>query len=80
MSECAVNEHLEIIAALRKGDAPSAVKLMEEHVGSVEKRAVLGADMTLTTDLGAILGRYSSAIMAPKRLAFLSVGERRRRA
>ena len=35
-----VNEHAEIIAALRAGDADRAVAIMDHHMGAVERRAV----------------------------------------
>ncbi len=58
-SECAVNEHQEIIAALRTGDAERAVALMDEHVGSVEARALL-KDRTAPEPLAAVLSRYGA--------------------
>lgn len=57
-SECAVNEHHEIIAALRAGDGERAVALMDAHVGSVEARALL-ADRAAPEPLGAVLSRYA---------------------
>lgn len=59
-SECAVTEHSQIIAALRRRDAEAAVRLMDAHVGSVEDRALSnmpGADASL----GTILSRYAVA-------------------
>ena len=38
-SDCAVDEHSQIIAALREGDADKAERLMEHHLGAVELRA-----------------------------------------
>ena len=40
-SDCAVDEHSQIIAALREGDVDKAVRLMEHHLGGVELRADL---------------------------------------
>lgn len=40
-SDCAVEEHSQIIAALRAGDADAAVRVMRHHLGAVEKRADL---------------------------------------
>ena len=60
-SECAVAERSAIVAALRSGDAANAVRLAEEHVGSVEKRARL-ADPRGDASLGAFLSRYAEAI------------------
>ena len=65
-SECAVNEHSEIIGALRRGDADFAIRQMDEHVGSVEKRALLANVADAEPDLGSILSRYAEAIEAAK--------------
>ena len=40
-SECAVNEHRAIIAALAKGDAARATALMNEHLEAVAGRALI---------------------------------------
>jgi DNA-binding GntR family transcriptional regulator len=63
-SECAVNEHSEIIASLRRGDEEAAMRLMDDHVGSVEQRAVLSDAAGPEGGLGAVLARYSAAIEA----------------
>jgi len=57
-ADCAVNEHREIVAALRAGDADAAVRMMEQHLGSVEHRALLDQDRDAVFDLGAVLSRY----------------------
>ncbi len=57
-SECAVNEHSAIIAALRERDAEKAIHLMDHHIGSVEQRALLLDGTGSEADLGAILSRY----------------------
>jgi DNA-binding GntR family transcriptional regulator len=62
-SDCAVNEHSEIIAALRAGDAATAIHLMDHHIGAVEKRALLGDDKAAPA-LGDVLSRYAGAIVA----------------
>lgn len=59
-SECAINEHHEIIAALRAGDAAGAVALMDEHIGSVEARALL-KDRGAQEPLASVLSRYRTA-------------------
>jgi DNA-binding GntR family transcriptional regulator len=74
-SDCAVNEHSEIIAALRDGDAARAVALMDEHVGSVERRALLGDDAGARPALGDVLTRYAGAIAAKD--AAIPLGRRR---
>jgi DNA-binding GntR family transcriptional regulator len=58
-SECAISEHQEVIAALRAGDAERAVAIMDEHIGSVEARALL-ADSTAQEPLAAVLSRYAT--------------------
>ena len=57
-ADCAVNEHREIVAALRAGNAEAAIKVMEEHLGSVEQRALLDQGREAAFDLGAVLSRY----------------------
>lgn len=57
-ADCAVNEHREIVAALRAGNADAAVALMEHHLGSVEQRALLDQGRDAPFDLGAALARY----------------------
>jgi DNA-binding GntR family transcriptional regulator len=58
-ADCAVNEHREIVAALRAGNAEAAIKVMEEHLGSVEQRALLDQGRETAFDLGAVLSRYA---------------------
>lgn len=40
-SECAVNEHRELIRALRQGDRKKAVELMGHHLGAIQDRAFI---------------------------------------
>jgi DNA-binding GntR family transcriptional regulator len=61
-ADCAVNEHREIVAALRAGNAEAAVKIMENHLGSVEQRALLDQGRDASFDLGAVLSRYTEAL------------------
>jgi DNA-binding GntR family transcriptional regulator len=61
-SECAISEHSEIIRALRAGDAAAASALMDDHVGSVEKRAVIDDSREAAPSLSTILSRYSSTV------------------
>jgi DNA-binding GntR family transcriptional regulator len=63
-SERAVNEHSEIIAALREGDAATAIPLMVEHVGSVEQRALLADAARTEPDFGEALARYARLVKA----------------
>lgn len=42
-SDCAVDEHSQIIEAIRTGDAARAIEIMEHHLGAVAGRAELSA-------------------------------------
>jgi DNA-binding GntR family transcriptional regulator len=61
-ADCAVNEHREIVAALRAGNVEAAVKIMEHHLGSVEQRALLDQSRDAGVDLGTILARYAEGL------------------
>ncbi len=61
-ADCAVNEHREIVAALRSGDADAAIRIMDHHLGSVEQRALFDHDRNAEFDLGAVLSRYTEAL------------------
>ena len=60
-SECAISEHSALIAALKAQDTAAAERLMDEHLVSVETRALIGEEAETAPDLGSILSRYSSA-------------------
>ncbi|MEZ5935626.1 MAG: GntR family transcriptional regulator [Alphaproteobacteria bacterium] len=55
-SDCAVEEHREIIRALRDGDAEKAMAIMDAHLGAVAGRAELTAGPE--PDLASVLARY----------------------
>ena len=57
-ADCAVNEHREIVAALRARDAAAAIAVMDHHLGAVEKRALLDQVRVGEFDLGEVLSRY----------------------
>jgi DNA-binding GntR family transcriptional regulator len=61
-SDCAVDEHRQIIAAVRAGDAEAAMAIMSHHLGAVEERARLVPDET--PDLEAVLARYAKEFVA----------------
>ncbi|MBI4920527.1 MAG: GntR family transcriptional regulator [Devosia nanyangense] len=63
-SDGAVDEHSEIIAALRTADADKAVAIMNEHMGAVERRALLGDHQEAAPALGDVLSLYAGAIAA----------------
>ena len=58
------DEHAEIIAAIRAGDADKAVAIMDRHMGTVESRAITGDDQDNSPELGDVLARYAGAIAA----------------
>src|SRR6195952_4955653 len=73
-TDCAIAEHRGFVDALRRGDDKTARKLMGDHLGHVEQRALHAETVEAEQDLGQILGRYSaktvtSAPAAPTRVA-----------
>jgi DNA-binding GntR family transcriptional regulator len=60
-SECAVNEHRALIAALAAGDARRASALMDEHLEAVAKRALIVARPAPARDFRDVLARYAGA-------------------
>lgn len=58
-ADCAVNEHREIVAALRSGNVGAATEIMERHLGSVEDRALTDGSREGQFDLAAVLARYT---------------------
>lgn len=57
-SECAVNEHREIVAALLDGDADRAIALMDHHLDAVAARALIVAAPPRERDLVRLLAPY----------------------
>ena len=58
-ADCAVNEHREIVSALRGRNAEAAIAVMDHHLGLVEHRALLDQGRDSQFDLGAVLSRYA---------------------
>lgn len=58
-SECAVNEHRAVIAALAAGDARRACALMDEHLEAVAKRALIVARPAVSRDFKDVLALYA---------------------
>jgi DNA-binding GntR family transcriptional regulator len=58
-SECAVNEHRAIIAALADGDLAHATKVMDEHLEAVAGRALVTARPGRERDIKDILAPYA---------------------
>ncbi|MEO5794613.1 MAG: GntR family transcriptional regulator [Rhodoferax sp.] len=65
VSDCACTEHHGLIAALRQRDAPQAVRLMGEHLSSIERRAMLTDEGGSSDDLSSVLSRYAGEVGAP---------------
>jgi DNA-binding GntR family transcriptional regulator len=59
-SECSVNEHQQIISALRAGDVDLATKTMDHHLEAVTERALLFSEADKHRDIRSILDRYVS--------------------
>jgi DNA-binding GntR family transcriptional regulator len=58
-AECAVNEHRAVIAALTKGNAARAVKVMEDHLEAVAGRALIVARPHRERDIKDVLASYA---------------------
>ena len=58
------DEHAQIIAALRSGNAERAVAIMDHHMGEVESRAITGNEDDNRPALGDVLSRYAGAVTA----------------
>ncbi|KRB60095.1 transcriptional regulator [Rhizobium sp. Root708] len=57
-SACAISEHSNLVFALRDGDITRAEGLMDEHLASVEARALLDDKGKDAPDLATVLSRY----------------------
>src|SRR5262245_58923994 len=64
-SECAVNEHRSVIAALAAGDATRAAAVMGEHLESVAGRALIVAKPPKSRELKDILAVYGDEEKKP---------------
>ena len=58
-SDCAVDEHSQIIAAIRDGDAARATEIMDHHLGAVAGRAELEPKQA---SVSSILSRYGKEL------------------
>lgn len=61
-SDCAINEHISIIDAMVKGDADTAIRLMEHHLESVADRALISPAELQTPNLMDMLSPYADAV------------------
>lgn len=60
-SDCAIDEHQEIVDALRAGDPAPVVEIMDAHVTALERRALLPEDAA-DGGLAGVLTRYASGL------------------
>ncbi|OQW58630.1 MAG: GntR family transcriptional regulator [Proteobacteria bacterium SG_bin9] len=58
-SECAINEHRQLIEALATGDTAQVMKLMHSHLDSVANRALVAPSPPRGRDLLEILAPYA---------------------
>jgi len=65
-SECAVNEHRTVIAALAAGDARRASALMEQHLEAVAERALIVARPPPPREFKDVLARYAEEPKPPR--------------
>lgn len=65
-SECACNEHRQLIQALRGKDSERAVALMADHLEGIERRALIPDLSGAGQDLPAILSHYAADVAAPR--------------
>ncbi len=59
-SDCAVDEHRQIIEALRRHDPGAAIAVMDKHLGAVERRARL--TKPADRDVRSILTNYAESL------------------
>jgi DNA-binding GntR family transcriptional regulator len=58
-SDCSINEHQQIIDALRAGNSQAAVDAMDHHLKAVTDRALLSSTSDKHRDIRSILDRYA---------------------
>lgn len=59
-SDCSINEHQQIIDALRARDRHGAIAAMDHHLQAVTDRALLSSGADKHRDIRSILDRYAS--------------------
>jgi DNA-binding GntR family transcriptional regulator len=60
-SDCAVSEHRQLIAAIRRRDAGGACKLMAHHLGAVADRAIIPPPTEGAADVAEVLASYAAS-------------------
>jgi DNA-binding GntR family transcriptional regulator len=58
-SDCSINEHQQIIDALRAGNSQAAIDAMDHHLKAVTDRALLSSTSDKHRDIRSILDRYA---------------------
>ena len=58
-ADCSINEHHQIIDALRTRDAARAIDAMDHHLQAVTERALLSSNSDKQRDIRSILDRYA---------------------
>ncbi len=61
-SQCAVTEHRELIKAISANDVTKALELMDEHLGSVEQRAMISGVGMTKMNLSDVIQKYARTI------------------
>ncbi|CTQ53329.1 putative HTH-type transcriptional regulator YdfH [Roseibium album] len=74
-TDCAVDEHRNVVIALREGNIEEAVRQMDHHVSLVERRA-LNDDVKNGPRLSEILSRHASEIQAEQATDTIAIHER----
>ena len=66
-SECAANEHAELIEALVGSDVEKARSLMDHHLGAVQERALINRTQIGDQRLNAVLANYANVVQVERR-------------
>lgn len=66
-SECAVNEHAQLIDALEAGRADDACRIMAHHIGAVQERAHIDSAPRNEQRLRDILSHYAQGVSGGRR-------------
>lgn len=61
-SECAVNEHAQLVDAIEAGRADDACRIMEHHIGAVQERAHIDSAPRNEQRLRNILSHYAQSV------------------
>jgi len=58
--ECGADEHLAVVAAIRRQDLPAALRLMDEHLADIEGRVRLTQNQGDRHSFEAVLASFSA--------------------